>query len=61
MKKIPEWVIPFVLIAISVLSAFLAVTLTFSMFARTMFGCSFLFFLVLGFYVLCVGQKNKFL
>ena len=53
MKKIPGWIIPYVLIAISVLSAFLAVTLTFSMFARTMFGCSFLFFLVLGCYVLC--------
>ena len=52
MKKIPGWVIPYVLIVISVLSAFLAVTLTFSMFARTMFGCSSLFFLVLGCYVL---------
>lgn len=57
MKKIPGWVIPFVLIAISVLSAFLAVTLTFSMFARTMFGCSFLFFLVLGFYVMCRTEE----
>lgn len=57
MKKIPEWVIPFVLIAISVLSAFLAVILTFSMFARTMFGCSFLFFLVLGFYVMYMTKE----
>lgn len=57
MKKIPEWVIPSVLIAISVLSAFLAVTLTFSMFARTMFGCSFLFFLVLGCYVMCKTEE----
>ena len=57
MKKIPGRVIPFVLIAISVLSAFLAVTLTFSMFARTMFGCSFLFFLALGFYVMCKTEE----
>ena len=57
MKKIPGWVIPYVLIAISVLSAFLAVTFTFSMFARTMFGCSFLFFLVLGCYVLCRTEE----
>ena len=57
MKKIPGWVIPYVLIAISVLFAFLAVTLTFSMFARTMFGCSFLFFLVLGFYVMCKTEE----
>ena len=57
MRKIPGWVIPYVLIAISVLSAFLAVTLTFSMFARTMFGCSFLFFLVLGFYVMCKTEE----
>ena len=57
MKKLPGRVIPYVLIAISVLSAFLAVTLAFSMFARTMFGCSFLFFLVLGFYVLCKTEE----
>lgn len=57
MKKIPGRVIPYVLIAISVLSAFLAVTLTFSMFARTIFGCSFLFFLVLGCYVLCRTEE----
>ena len=57
MKKIPGWVIPYVLIAISVLSAVLAVTLTFAMFARTMFGCSFLFFLVLGCYVLCKTEE----
>ena len=57
MRKIPGWVIPYVLIAISVLFAFLAVTLTFSMFARTMFGCSFLFFLVLGFYVMCKTEE----
>lgn len=57
MKKISGRVIPYVLIAISVLSAFLAVTLTFSMFARTMFGCSFLFFLVLGCYVLCMTEE----